>query len=78
MKNDLLIRFEELDGYADLLEQLQGERSQIPISLPRSARLPFMAALQQGVQKTFVIRHFQGRPAAGHVRGIQLLVEGWT
>ena len=51
MKNDLLIRFEELDGYADLLKQLQGERSQIPISLPRSARLPFMAALQQGVQK---------------------------
>ncbi len=54
MKNDALIRFEELDGYTDLLKQLEGERSQIPISLPRSARLPFMAALQQGVQKPLV------------------------
>jgi len=51
MKHEPLIQFNELDGYADLLERLKGELTHVPISLPRSARLPFMAALQQSVQK---------------------------
>lgn len=51
MNNDKLIRFCDLAGYSDLLEQLESGITQIPISLPRSVRLPFMAALQQGIQK---------------------------
>ncbi len=54
MSNETLIRFDELEGFSDLLERLRGEPAQIPISLPRSVRLPFMAALQQGLQKPLV------------------------
>ena len=51
MNNDRLIRFSDLTGYNDLVEQLSSETAQVPISLPRSVRLPFMAALQGDVQK---------------------------
>jgi len=52
MKNKYdLIRFQELDGFAKLLQQLKDEVTSIPISLPRSVRLPFMAALEKKLQK---------------------------
>ncbi|REG10616.1 transcription-repair coupling factor [Pelolinea submarina] len=51
MTSEQLIRFKELPGFNDLLEQVEGGTRQIPISLPRSVRLPFMAALQRDTQK---------------------------
>ena len=43
-----LINFYKIPGYKNLLEELRLEGShQIPVSLPRSVRLPLMAALQQ-------------------------------
>jgi Transcription-repair coupling factor (superfamily II helicase) len=54
MSNETLIRFNELEGFSELLERLRGEPVQIPISLPRSVRLPFMAALQRSLQKPLV------------------------
>ena len=51
MTNDKLIRFDELAGFNDLLKQVESGTKQVPISLPRSVRLPFMAALQRGTQK---------------------------
>ena len=51
MNNEQLIRFSDLRGFANILEQLEGDITQIPVSLPRSVRLPFMAALQKEIQK---------------------------
>jgi transcription-repair coupling factor (superfamily II helicase) len=51
MKNEQLIQFSNLDGFAELLRELETRITQIPISLPRSVRLPFMAALQREIQK---------------------------
>ena len=51
MTNEHLIRFNDLPGFNDLLERVESGTSQIPISLPRSVRLPFMAALQRNTQK---------------------------
>lgn len=50
--NDLsYIDFPKVQGYSDLVERLQGGVEQIPLSLPRSVRLPFMAALQRDAAK---------------------------
>lgn len=47
-----LINFSRITGYAELLDELRlGENHQIPISLPRSVRLPLMAALQRDLGK---------------------------
>lgn len=51
MQHDPLIRFSELDGFPQLLRQLTEEVNLVPLSLPRSVRLPFMAALQGNIQK---------------------------
>ncbi|MDK2981448.1 MAG: hypothetical protein PWQ55_1795 [Chloroflexota bacterium] len=51
MTNEQLIRFNELPGFQDLLKEVASETRQIPISLPRSVRLPFMAAIQRNTQK---------------------------
>jgi len=52
MKNNHdLIRFQDLEGFSGLLQQLKDETSSVPISLPRSVRLPFMAALEKKLQK---------------------------
>ena len=45
------IDFSQIQGYSDLIGKLQGEIEQIPLSLPRSVRLPFMAALQNDTAK---------------------------
>ena len=52
--NEPLIRFLDLRGFANILEQLDGDITRIPVSLPRSVRLPFMAALQQNIHKPLV------------------------
>jgi transcription-repair coupling factor (superfamily II helicase) len=51
MTNEHLIRFNELPGFNDLLKRVESSTTQVPISLPRSVRLPFMAALQRDTQK---------------------------
>ena len=50
--NDLsYIDFLKIQGYPDLIGKLRGGIEQIPLSLPRSVRLPFMAALQRDTAK---------------------------
>jgi len=45
--NKHLIDFTHIPGFNELIEELsQGQNHQIPVSLPRSVRLPLMAALQ--------------------------------
>lgn len=51
MKNEHLIRFKDINGFNDIVEQLKGDIAQVPVSLPRSVRLPFMAALQGSIHK---------------------------
>ena len=51
MKNENLIRFKEINGFIDIVDQLKGDITQVPVSLPRSVRLPFMAALQENIRK---------------------------
>lgn len=46
MIRNSLINFSEIAGYSDLISQLQEGEHQIPLSLPRSVRLPFLADLQ--------------------------------
>ncbi len=46
-----LIDFKNIRGYPELIGKLEGEIEQISLSLPRSVRLPFMAALQQDTSK---------------------------
>jgi len=46
-----LIDFCMIRGYPELIDKLQAGIEQIPLSLPRSVRLPFMAALQRDTAK---------------------------
>ena len=54
--NNYLIDFTRIAGYGDLTDSLCGSTIQIPLSLPRSVRLPLMAALQRdlGVPILFI------------------------
>jgi transcription-repair coupling factor (superfamily II helicase) len=45
------IDFLKIQGYPELIGKLQGGIEQIPLSLPRSVRLPFLAALQRDTAK---------------------------
>ena len=51
MSDPSFIDFLRIQGYPDLIERLQAGIEQIPLSLPRSIRLPFMAALQRDAAK---------------------------
>lgn len=45
MIDSKIINFSKIRGYSQILENMQSERNQIAISLPRSVRLPFLASL---------------------------------
>ncbi len=47
MTDQSFIDFLKVRGYPDLIGKLQSGVAQLPLSLPRSVRLPFMAALQR-------------------------------
>ena len=51
MSDPSYIDFLKIRGYPELIGKLQGGIEQIPLSLPRSVRLPFMAALQRDTAK---------------------------
>ena len=51
MSDQSYIDFLKIRGYPELIAKLQGGIEQIPLSLPRSVRLPFMAALQRETAK---------------------------
>ncbi len=51
MSEPTYINFSRIQGYTELIEKLQGGIEQTYLSLPRSVRLPFMAALQRDIAK---------------------------
>lgn len=54
MDESRIIDFNEIEPYSSLIKKLQEENPHIPLSLPRSVRLPFMAALRDDLAKTIV------------------------
>ena len=54
MNENQIIDFHRIASFELLLEQLKGDPSYIPISLPRSVRLPLMAALHKNLRKTIL------------------------
>jgi transcription-repair coupling factor (superfamily II helicase) len=51
MNEHTYLDFSKIQGYLDLIDKLEGRAEQIPLSLPRSVRLPFLAALQHDTLK---------------------------
>jgi hypothetical protein len=58
MNDQSFIDFLKIRGYPELIGKLQGGIEQIPLSLPRSVRLPFMSALQE-TQPNRSFYHFE-------------------
>jgi len=54
MNNPVLINFKRIPGYGHLIDALSAKATQTLISLPRSVRLPFLAALQDDLQRTIL------------------------
>ncbi len=54
MNNPALIDFKQIPGYKALTDALLEKPGQTLISLPRSVRLPFIASLQNDLQKTIL------------------------
>ena len=54
MSENSLIDFLEIPGYQNLLSEYKFSQSQVLISLPRSVRLPFIAAIHNDLNRTIL------------------------
>ena len=54
MSENSLINFSKIPGYKNLLSEYKSGQSQVLISLPRSVRLPFIAAIHNDLKRTIL------------------------